>query len=695
MSGSVLDRNLAALLRRAYRPVRAEEAFRRRLLAALEDRLGEEVPSKPMRRTLWTPRLVRGLSIAAAGLLLGATVTLALRAGKGVPVPVSPVGEVAGSGPGAPPGVTPGEEEGPEVDPGGTRRRVGEAVAAAPEAPAVVPGLEGTVLGAVRDAETGEPVGSFRVVLIREEGLFEVSEPIEKGFEDAGGRFSLGDLEGKRFRLYVDASGYAISSREVEVGTGPVEIALVRGATVRGVVLDAASGTALPGARVLSDTDAPAKVLPTSPQHLPGKDRRVAVAGEDGTFELAHLSPGSHVLRALHPEKAPAFTRPLELEAGGAREGVELRLEAGGGVRGRVRGERGEPLANHLIIVSVSDFDPRRRMTYGLAVTDPEGRYEVGNLLPGFQVVLWIGPVDRAYERTAKGVLPVVVRRGAFETIDFGGKEPEGGVLAGRVLDARGAPLPGLAVSIQRSGDKSPTGWRTAPVDPDGTYRFAGLQPGRYGICAGGDSGPNFVVVEEVDVAAAGETRRDIVLAEGAISGAVLDAATGRPVAGAVLLLERTEAPGVEGKFAGKVMTDLEGRYRFPFLAAGIYGVTAIDFAGARGFERLEPLRLGAGESLGDADLRLGPGVIARVRVQDESGQPVSGAEVRITDPTGREATVSLDPTTDSKGAFEAKGLRPGRWEFRAEAAGRRSDAAFALLEAGGQAEVAITLSRP
>ncbi|HKB14458.1 MAG TPA: carboxypeptidase-like regulatory domain-containing protein, partial [Planctomycetota bacterium] len=294
-----------------------------------------------------------------------------------------------------------------------------------------VPGLEGTVLGAVRDAETGEPVGSFRVVLIREEGLFQVSQPVERGVEDPEGRFSVGGLVGKRYRLFLDAEGYAIASRDVQVGAGPVGLALVRGATVRGVVLDAASGAPLPGARVLSDTDAPSKVLSSSPKDLPEAVRRVAVAGEDGAFELLHVSPGSHVLRALHPERAPAFTPPFDLDEGGVREGIELRLETGGGVRGRVRGDQGEALPRQFIIVSVADFDPRRRMTYGLAVTDEQGRYEVGNLGAGFHVVLWIGPVEQAYGGTAKGVLPVMIRRAAFETVDFGGKEPAGGVLAG------------------------------------------------------------------------------------------------------------------------------------------------------------------------------------------------------------------------------------------------------------------------
>ncbi|MGH7151416.1 MAG: carboxypeptidase regulatory-like domain-containing protein, partial [Planctomycetota bacterium] len=558
-----------------------------------------------------------------------------------------------------------------------------------------VPVPEGTVLGTVRDAETGAPVGPFRVVLIREEGLFEVSEPIEKGVEDPEGRFSVGGLEGKRFRLFVDAEGYAIAHREVEVGTGPVEVALVRGATVRGVVLDDASGAPLPGARVLSDTDAPSKVLSTTPEHLPDSVRRVAVTGEDGAFELPHLSLGTHVLRAIHAERAPAFTPPLDLAAGGAREGIELRLGKGGGVRGRVRGEQGEPLARQLLIVSVADLDSRRRLTYGLGVTDGEGRYEVESLLPGFHVVLWIGPVERAYAGSPKGVLPVVVRRGAFETADFGGKEPKGGVLAGRVLAARGTPLHGIAVSIQRSGDTSPTGWRTAPVDADGTYRFAGLPPGRYGVCAGADASPNFVLVSEVEVAAAGETLHDLVLEEGSISGSTADAGTGKAVAGAILILERAEAAGGEGEFAGKVIADLEGRFRFPFLGAGIYRITAIDLSGGRGFERLEPVSLRAGEALEGVELRLGPGASVRVRVQDESGQPVAGAQVRIAEPSGREAIVSLDPSTDARGAFEAKGLRPGRWEFRAEAVGRRSDVAFALLEAGGLAEVTITLSRP
>jgi protocatechuate 3,4-dioxygenase beta subunit len=635
--------------------------------------------------------MVRGLSLAAAGLLLGVAATIALGPkGDDGKEPSAAVARAPGAGPAE--GET-GSAGLPE--PGGRRTRIGGEAEAAREGAGALPSLPGTLLGSVRDARTGAPVTAFRVVLVREEGLFDVGEPVVRDVEDAAGQFAVGGLKGRRFRVFAEAEGYAVRSREVEAGSGATELDLERGASVRGVVRDAATGAPLAGARVLSETDAPSKVLPVSPEQLPGQVRRFAVTGEDGAFELAHLSPGPQMLRALHAERAPAWSGPFEVRDGEAREGIELRLGAGGGVRGRVRGEGGEPLPRQLVLASQADFDPRRRLSYGLAVTDETGRYEIGNLPPGFHVVLWIGAVERAYGGSARGTLPVVVRREAFETVEFGARASEGAVLAGRVLDARGSPVPGLAISIQRVGDPSPTGWRSTPSGADGSYRFAGLAPGRYGLCAGKEASPNISVVAELEVAATGETVRDLFLEDGSISGAVADAGDGGAVAGALLLLERIEAPGAEGEFTGKVLADLDGRYRFPFLRVGSYRLTVFDPARARAFERREPLALRAGEALEGVDLRLGRGAAVRVLVQDEKGEPVAGARVLIAEPTGREAAVSLDPSTDASGLYVARGLPPGRWEFRGEKDGRRSDVRIVELAPGAVAEATLILPKP
>ncbi len=56
---------------------------------------------------------------------------------------------------------------------------------------------------------------------------------------------------------------------------------------------------------------------------------------------------------------------------------------------------------------------------------------------------------------------------------------PQTGTIDGRVLDAQGAPLPGVTVTLT-----GPQNTRTVITDPDGVYRFALLLAGRYTVNA-------------------------------------------------------------------------------------------------------------------------------------------------------------------------------------------------------------------
>ena len=153
----------------------------------------------------------------------------------------------------------------------------------------------------------------------------------------------------------------------------------------------------------------------------------------------------------------------------------------------------------------------------------------------------------------------------------------------------------------------------------------------------------------------------------GAVSGVVVDAVTGRPLAGAVVALGQTREPVGERIVpylyssnlpGGGVRTDSQGRFAFQNVDAGAYLLQAAhEGYGSPKFltddaVRLDtPFRVEAGKSLEDVRIRLVPSSEIRGQVTDAGGVPVPGAKVYLisksrglgtdsdeTDPEGRYA---------------------------------------------------------
>jgi len=147
----------------------------------------------------------------------------------------------------------------------------------------------------------------------------------------------------------------------------------------------------------------------------------------------------------------------------------------------------------------------------------------------------------------------------------------------------------------------------------------------------------------------------------GAIAGHVVDAATGNPIAGAVVFAKSDTG------LAGQARTNERGGYVIEGLAPGHYDVGAK----ARGYETGHyPGRVGvrAGQTTSGIELRLRPNVqnlgAISGRVTDRAtGDPVLGAVVVAKGPNGRGKA-----RTDRHGNYVIRGLPEGRYEVGAKA---------------------------
>lgn len=158
------------------------------------------------------------------------------------------------------------------------------------------------------------------------------------------------------------------------------------------------------------------------------------------------------------------------------------------------------------------------------------------------------------------------------------------------------------------------------------------------------------------------------------IRGRVVAAESGTPLRRAQVLLNSTES-----QFRRAATTDSEGRFEFADLPAGRFSVSAsksgyvrLQYGQRRPFEAGTPVRVADSEHVERIDFALIRGGVIVVRVTDDFGEPLAGAQIqvqrfqygqdgerRLTQaPTGMPFTT----VTDDRGELRAFGLTPGEY---------------------------------
>src|SRR5262245_21502777 len=161
---------------------------------------------------------------------------------------------------------------------------------------------------------------------------------------------------------------------------------------------------------------------------------------------------------------------------------------------------------------------------------------------------------------------------------------------------------------------------------------------------------------------------------DGVISGRVVDGATGRPIAAAVVTITGSSLIGVQpASQPPRILTGADGRFMFRGLSAGVFSVVTTKGGYADG----EPARrrpggtapalvLSATERTLDVTVPMWTyGAIAG-SVIDEAGEPVVGLQVRAlkrADAGGlRRFTIAATTYTDDRGAYRFGDLVPANY---------------------------------
>lgn len=411
------------------------------------------------------------------------------------------------------------------------------------------PKATGRITGRVIRAEGGQAAPRAEVILLppppKGQDAYYGKLPLRRIVADEAGAFSFDGLEAGRYRVWANLEGLTSRSRstrgetvilpEAGMAPGPVELRLARAVEVTVQVKEKATGKPIAGATI----------HPTWSDFLDD-----FTTGPDGRAFIRPLTAERWHLEVWAPSFAKQ-TRWLNLESG-ADATAEFALEPGGDLEGTVRDPAGKPLEK--IGLSIRPEGEGEEFEY--VETDADGRYQLAHL-----------PLDTLLSLTAyhddflhrnvnvrvtapKQMLDVAMQ-----------SRPDGGSVAGVVLDGQGQPIAKAeVVNMGRSTSET----RETKTGPDGRFRLDNLYDGTTGkelIVRAGGFAPKRVKVEPTPDGKPTEVKIELEPGH-RIKGRVVDD-QGRPLQGVGVYYAHGNWGFSDG---GRAETDDQGRFSFDTL---------------------------------------------------------------------------------------------------------------------------------
>jgi protocatechuate 3,4-dioxygenase beta subunit len=452
---------------------------------------------------------------------------------------------------------------------------------------------------------------------------------------DSDGHFRFADLpHGAQFDLTVEHPGYAPAqlARVAAPTPEPLRIKLGVGRSLAGRVVGP-RGEPVPGARVVP-----------SEKVGPGGFRVIGLAHADarGAFRLVELAPGTVHLEISADGYRTRRTEGIPILEDRDVEGLELTLEQGASLAGRVLDARGDPVAGARVGAAAEGQPPVGvSFDYHLPVeTDGEGRWSIEGLEPGRVQVQADHPRGRA--RAHLRLEP------GENHLDL--TLPPGVEVAGQVSDEADGPLPAAGLQLTSTGTRESYDTVSAA---DGTFLFPGVPDGEFVLRASRSGYAEATYPGGIRIA--GQPVGGLALHLTRLRSATL---TGR-----LLGLEPDEWAGAhvsawcEGQsFPGSVGRD--GRYRIAGVWAGDCQVQAATASGnsAEGSVRVEPA---AAEAVLDLEFQSGFTLSGRVVVD---GKPLAGAVVLVRAAPGTPLPHPAESLANTAydGSFSLAHVKPG-----------------------------------
>ncbi|MEQ1631218.1 MAG: carboxypeptidase-like regulatory domain-containing protein [Planctomycetota bacterium] len=456
-----------------------------------------------------------------------------------------------------------------------------------------------------------------------------------------------------------------------------------RASGVRGIVLDAATAQPLAGIEVLAvkqqpsfeplmnrfrgliqgglftDTQRPAQVLGRT------------ISNADGTFELTGLGTGLVYLDGRsdgYYVRTPASAR---LANGQMIEGIELRAQPGGRVRGIVLGADGGPVPGAAVSLrpGLNAFLGQltdRKYRWLQTVTDADGRFDIPGVPTGEGYVVSSSAKTMALEE----LHGIGVLAGQVTEVTLRGHE--GATVAGRVFGPDGVPIAGANVAmvyLDISRVLFSADGRSEPIttDADGKFSVRPVAAGRVAFVAAAEGlAPS--AIEDLAVVDGGiYPDLELRLGDGVtVTGKVVDDQK-QPVAGAAVELRPWERPD-DPQFLKMMLkirrVDVTTDQNGVFVARGMTGERLVVQASKKGYTTAT--RMGVKIDDKNLEVQIQRGAVVRGRVVDQNGQPVARYRVdtRSREPKPEDGKDGAAVTDASRSTREGNdGMSGASWE--------------------------------
>jgi hypothetical protein len=399
-----------------------------------------------------------------------------------------------------------------------------------------------------------------------------------------------------------------------------------------------------PGAHVAQTAVAVDPSLAGEPPPLPVDPDRASIwtTGPDGVYRIRGLASSKVTVLANAAGFAEARSRQVAIEPRQVITRVDLVLTPGTLIVGKVTDQHGAPVIGaQVAATSVGAGGAGSHDAVGTtldAFSDDAGEYKLGPVTGAIALhasAYGHGDARRTIELApARGRTPAERREDLVLAV-------ADATVAGLLEDATGATVAGAHVDVVGGvGDG-----RHAVVAADGTFAIDLLPAGRLRLHIEHPAYPP----DDVDVVAASgnqpRARLRLPLG-GGVEGALLDAASGAPIASVTLA-----ASGPANSLA-EASTDKVGRWKLGPLKPGRWRI-AIKLPGylAQTRELDVPVaHAPGGTSVRDIRIELARGSLLGGTVRDNRGQRVAAAHVVATATTG--AGTSCEGNTDGQGEF-------------------------------------------
>jgi len=528
-------------------------------------------------------------------------------------------------------------------------------------------GIRGHVVDAI-----GKPIESAEVVQknpLHSTPFGEIRLPQRKALAttNAKGEFEMDSLPEGTFTLQARQQNYCPAEQKVKVEKGEVtenvEFQLVQGGVISGVVLAKVDLQPIAGATVNASTAA-SFLIP-----LPGGAE--AKTDQNGLFDIIKLEPGTYSLTVTAEDFADRTVEDLTLAENEAITGLIIQLSQGGSLAGTVRDFAGKPIANRMI-GAVGPGGTK------MGQTDEQGKYAIMNMKEGVYTAgaIEIGatPTMGASRADMHFVRIENDRETRLDIVVGGPRKVYGKVTL------KGEPQKGLTVAIGTSSKAiaatKTTSQASDTTDEDGRYEMDNLQPGEYSLAVMKMVGMMPTPLFQMEFTLTdNDLEKNIELPDGGISGKVVDAQTRKPIEGARIALERTEAKDIQTAAISKLdfftgggeSTDSEGKYTISMVEDGSYCVVASKESYAPQALTTE-VRNSRGPSDLDFSLSSGATLFGQVTGSDPQRR-VKQIFLSANDADGRRV-YSKKISLSEEGAYEAGGLAPGEYVVSVDATG-------------------------